>query len=53
MRKLDAADVVAVTGQGIAAGEFAEVLATLRNHSAYGNVHSTLYTGGEIRGNIH
>ena len=51
---LDAADVVAgAASQGIAAGEFAEVLATLRNRAAYANVHSTLFPAGEIRGNIH
>jgi len=50
---LDASDVIGgASGQGIAVGEFAEVIATLRNGSAYGNVHSTLYPGGEIRGNI-
>ena len=50
---LDAADVVGgASGQGIAAGEFAEVLATLRNRAAYANVHSMLYQAGEIRGNI-
>jgi hypothetical protein len=49
---LDAADVVGPSGQGIAAGEFAEVVAALRNGAAYGNVHTDLYTGGEIRGNF-
>jgi len=49
---LDAADVVGPAGQGIAAGEFSEVVDALRNRSAYGNVHSSLYPGGEIRGNI-
>jgi len=50
---LTAASVVGgASSQGIAVGEFAEVLATLRNDSAYANVHSTLYQAGEIRGNI-
>jgi hypothetical protein len=49
---LDADDVIGPSGQGIAAGEFAEVIAALRSSSAYGNVHSTLYPGGEIRANI-
>lgn len=49
---LDAADVQAVTAQGIAAAEFSEVIAALRSRSAYGNVHSSLFPGGEIRGNI-
>jgi hypothetical protein len=48
---LDAADVQATT-QGIAAGELAEVIEALRNRSGYGNVHSSLFGGGEIRGNL-
>jgi len=49
---LTAADVIGPSGQGIAAGEFSEVVDTLRTRSAYGNVHSSVYPGGEIRGNI-
>ena len=51
---LDASDVVAPMpmNQGILAGEFSEVVDALRNHAAYGNVHSNLFPGGEIRGNI-
>ena len=46
------ADVIGPAGQGIAPGEFAEVLEALRSGTAYGNVHSTVYPAGEIRGNI-
>ena len=50
---LDAADVVAgAAGQGVAAGELDEVIASLRNGAAYVNVHTSAYQGGEIRGNI-
>jgi hypothetical protein len=49
---LDAAAVVGPAGQGIAAGELAEVVDALRNHAAYGNVHTNAFQGGEIRGNI-
>ncbi len=50
---LDAASVIAgALGQGIAPGELDEVIAALRNGAAYGNVHTSLYPGGEIRGNI-
>ena len=48
---LDAADVQATT-QGIAAMELSEVIDALRSRSGYGNVHSSLFQGGEIRGNI-
>lgn len=39
-------------GQGIAAGEFAEVLAGIRAGTVYVNVHSVLFPGGEIRGQL-
>ncbi len=44
--------VVGPAAQGIAAGEFAEVVAALRNGVAYANVHSAKFAGGEIRGQI-
>jgi CHRD domain len=49
---LSAADVVGPTGQGIAAGEFAEVLAAIRAGAAYVNVHSSKHGPGEIRGQL-
>lgn len=51
-RTVTAADVIGPTGQGIAAGEFAEVLTAFRQGVAYANVHSTRNPGGEIRGQI-
>ena len=47
-----AIDVVAVTSQGIAAGEFAEVIRAIRKGDAYVNVHTTTFPGGEIRGPV-
>ncbi|MGP1674230.1 MAG: CHRD domain-containing protein, partial [Candidatus Limnocylindrales bacterium] len=47
------ADVVGPTDQGIAPGEFAELVRAIRNGAAYANVHSTNFRSGEIRGNIH
>ena len=52
IRTVTAADVVGPSGQGIAAGEFAEVLEALRAGAAYANVHSATFGGGEIRGQI-
>jgi hypothetical protein len=49
---LTAADVVGPTGQGIAAGEFAELLRAIRGGAAYVNVHSSKFPGGEVRGQI-
>lgn len=51
-RAVSAADVVGPAGQGIAAGEFEEFLAAVREGVAYANVHSTRNPGGEIRGQI-
>jgi hypothetical protein len=44
--------VIGPAGQGIAAGEFAEIVRAIRAGRAYANVHSTKFPGGEIRGQI-
>jgi len=49
---LTAASVVGPTAQGIAAGEFAEVVQAIRNGAAYANVHSQAFPGGEIRDQV-
>ena len=46
------ANVVGPGGQGISPGEFAELVAAIRHGVAYVNVHSTLFPGGEIRGQL-
>lgn len=49
---LTADKVVGPTGQGIAAGEFAELIKAIRKGDAYANVHSAKFPGGEVRGQI-
>ena len=50
---ITAADVIGgASAQGIAAGEFAEVLRAIREGSVYVNVHSSVFPGGEIRGQL-
>src|SRR5262249_32675953 len=44
--------VLSVTGQGIAAGEFGELVRAIRAGATYANVHSSLFPPGEIRGPI-
>ena len=47
-----AAQVVGPAGQGIAAGEFAELIRAMRAGKTYANVHSTKFPGGEIRSQL-
>ncbi len=50
---LTAADVfTGASGQGVSPGEFEEFLNALREEAAYGNVHTTAFPGGEIRGQV-
>jgi CHRD domain len=49
---VSAANVVGPTGQGIAPGEWDEVLRAIRAGVTYANIHTTLYPPGEIRGRI-
>jgi CHRD domain len=46
------ADVIGPAGQGIAAGEFTELVDAIRHGVTYVNVHSSKYTGGEIRAQL-
>jgi len=46
------ADVIGPATQGIAATEYDELLAAIRSGTAYVNVHSATYPGGEIRAQI-
>jgi CHRD domain len=50
---ITAAQVTAgAAAQGIAAGEFAELVRALRAGAAYANIHTTTFAPGEIRGQI-
>ena len=49
---ITAADVVGPANQGVAAGEFDELVRAIRSGVAYANVHSTKFPGGEVRSQI-
>jgi hypothetical protein len=49
---LRAADVVGPNAQGIAPGEFSELIRAIRAGSTYVNVHSSKFPGGEVRSQI-
>jgi len=49
---IHAADVVGPTAQGIAPGEFDELVAAIRAGHAYVNVHTANYPAGEIRAQL-
>jgi hypothetical protein len=45
-------DVIGPTAQGIAPGQFDELVRAMRAGATYANVHTTTWPGGEIRGQI-
>lgn len=45
--------IVGPAGQGIEAASFAEIAAAMKDGTAYANIHSTRWPGGEIRGQLH
>jgi CHRD domain len=49
---ITAANVVGPSGQGIAPGEFDELVRAIEAGVTYANVHSTTYAGGEIRAQL-
>ena len=49
---ITAAQVIGPSGQGIAAGEFEELLARIKDGATYANVHTSFVGSGEIRGQI-
>jgi hypothetical protein len=51
-RTVSAADVIGPAGQGVPAGDFADVVRAVASGVTYANVHTTSHPGGEIRGRI-
>jgi hypothetical protein len=49
---IHASDVTGASAQGLGAGELFAVLRAIRAGVAYANVHTTLFPGGEARGQI-
>lgn len=50
---IEAVDVIGPTEQGIAAGEFLELVNAIEHFAVYANVHTSKYPNGEIRGQLH
>lgn len=49
---IDPLDVIGPTGQGLAPGEFDELVQAIRAGDTYANVHTNKHPGGEVRGQI-
>ncbi len=49
---ITAANILAVSGQNIPAGNFDVLLAALTSDTAYVNVHTAMFPAGEIRGQV-
>ena len=49
---ITAANVTGPIGQGITPGDLDSALAAVRSELSYANMHTTMFPGGEIRGNV-
>jgi CHRD domain len=49
---ITAASVVGPTGQGVTAGDFADVARAIRTGNSYANIHNATFPGGEVRGRL-
>jgi len=49
---ITAANVTGPGGQGITPGDLDSALAAVRGELSYANMHTTMFPGGEIRGNV-
>jgi hypothetical protein len=50
--EIEPVDVIGPAGQGIAPGEYEELLRAIRAGATYANVHTTKYGSGEIRAQL-
>jgi hypothetical protein len=50
---ITAANVLALAGQNVPAGVFDVITDAITSHTAYANIHTATFTGGEIRGQVH
>jgi hypothetical protein len=50
---LTKADIVAIAGQNVVAGDLDALADALDSNTAYANIHTTALGAGEIRGQIH
>ena len=50
---ITAANVLAIAGQNVPAGDFAALTGALDSDTAYANIHTMNFPAGEIRGQIH
>jgi hypothetical protein len=44
--------VIGPAAQGVTPGNFAGLVEALDNDTAYGNIHTTVFPAGEIRGQV-
>jgi hypothetical protein len=49
---IHASDIIGAASQGLGAGDFAALTRAIRAGNAYANIHSTVFPGGEARGQL-
>jgi hypothetical protein len=49
---ITSANMLAIAGQNVPGGDLTPLLAALQSNTAYGNIHTTMFPSGEIRGQI-
>jgi len=49
---ITAASVIGPTGQGVTAGDFADVARAIRTGNSYANIHNANFPAGEVRGRV-